>query len=295
MLLLAGCATGLQAPGLKDSVAGLGPVELESVPFFPQTEYQCGPAALATVLNWSGTAVTPGDLAPAVYLPGRRGSLQLELQAAARRFGRVPYVLEPRLDHLLQEVAAGHPVLVLQNLGTGWFPRWHYAVAVGFDLARQEMVLRSGTRRAYRIDLALFEHTWRRGGRWALLVLPPDRLPRTATAGRYLAAVNTLEQTGKLRAARTGYRTALDRWPRNYAALMGLGNTAYLLKDLRQAERAFRRAAARRPGEGAAYNNLAQVLLALGRRREAGVMARKAVAAGGPWVDIYIETLEQTL
>ena len=58
------------------------PVELTTVPFFPQEEYQCGPAALATVLTWTGVNVTPAELAPQVYLPERQGSLQLEIGRA---------------------------------------------------------------------------------------------------------------------------------------------------------------------------------------------------------------------
>src|SRR5690554_405536 len=34
-------------------------VELTDVPFFPQTEYQCGPAALATVMQYRGIAIEP--------------------------------------------------------------------------------------------------------------------------------------------------------------------------------------------------------------------------------------------
>src|SRR5690606_4837809 len=63
-LALAGCAAG---PELKPA---LDTVELTAVPFFPQTEYQCGPAALATVLAHEGLAVTAEQLAPAVYVEG---------------------------------------------------------------------------------------------------------------------------------------------------------------------------------------------------------------------------------
>ena len=65
-------------------------VQLSSVPFYPQEAYQCGPAALAGVLGAAGVAATPSSLAPQVYLPGRQGSLQLELMAASRRAGRIP-------------------------------------------------------------------------------------------------------------------------------------------------------------------------------------------------------------
>ena len=42
-------------------------LELRDTPFFPQEEYQCGPAALATVLAASGVAVSPDDLTGKVY------------------------------------------------------------------------------------------------------------------------------------------------------------------------------------------------------------------------------------
>ena len=62
--------------------------------------------------------------------------------AAARRHGLVSYALAPRLQDVLRELAAGTPVILLQNLG--FFEGWHYAVAVGYDYERGEVVLRSG-------------------------------------------------------------------------------------------------------------------------------------------------------
>src|SRR2546430_4967683 len=119
-----------------------GKVELKDVPFFPQSEFQCGPAALATVLNESGVKVTPEDLVPEVYLPERKGSLQIEMLAAPRRHGLVSYQLAPRFEDVLRELSAGNPVIVLQNLGFGG--GWHYAVAVGYDYSYGELILRSG-------------------------------------------------------------------------------------------------------------------------------------------------------
>ncbi|HUG04491.1 MAG TPA: hypothetical protein VML92_08685, partial [Steroidobacteraceae bacterium] len=79
-------------------------VELAGTPFFPQDEYQCGPAALATVLRASGVATLPDDLKPQVYVPGRRGSLQAELIGAARRHGRLPYVMPSQGQELVAEL-----------------------------------------------------------------------------------------------------------------------------------------------------------------------------------------------
>src|SRR5690606_28591997 len=95
------------------------PLLLDGVPFHPQTEYHCGPAALAGILGASGVApgvADPDALAPKVYLPGRKGSLQLELVGATRRAGRIPYEVDATPEALLAELAADRPVLVLQNL-----------------------------------------------------------------------------------------------------------------------------------------------------------------------------------
>ena len=97
LALLSGCS--LNPPLELDTLAPAGTaVRLSSVPFFAQSEFQCGPAALAGVLGAAGVATDPATLSPQVYLPAREGSLQLELVAATRRAGRLPYVLagEPR-------------------------------------------------------------------------------------------------------------------------------------------------------------------------------------------------------
>ncbi|HXF65419.1 MAG TPA: PA2778 family cysteine peptidase [Burkholderiales bacterium] len=291
-VLLAGCAGPQARALLAQPPAGLPErVELEHVPFYPQQRYQCGPAALATVLVHSGVAVTPEALVPQVYLPAREGSLQAEMLAAARRHGRLAYALAPRLADVLAEVAAGTPVVVLQNLSPGFFPRWHYAVVVGYDLAREEIVLRSGTTRRLAMALAAFERSWARSGHWAMLVAPPGKLPATAVEQRYLTAAAALERSAP-EAAQAAYATALERWPANLLALIGRGNAAYAMKDLAAAEAAYREAIRHHPQAADAWNNLAQVLSELGRREEALAAAERAVAIGGPRLAHYQRTLQ---
>ena len=128
----AGCAT--RPPLQVDAGALARGVDLSAqVPFHPQTRYQCGPAALAGVLGASGIPATPEDLESQVYLPGRQGSLQVELFGATRRAGRIPYPVAGTAQALVAELQAGRPVLVLQNLLTRSVPKWHYAVVVGMQ------------------------------------------------------------------------------------------------------------------------------------------------------------------
>lgn len=75
---------------------------LEATPFHPQTELQCGPATLANLLGAAGRPVTVEALTPEVFVPGRGGSLQVEMLAAARRHDAIGTVLPPRLEALLQ-------------------------------------------------------------------------------------------------------------------------------------------------------------------------------------------------
>ncbi len=291
-VLLGGCATPQVTALLAQPPSGLPErVELDTVPFFPQEEYQCGPAALATTLANVGVATSPEALVPQVYLPGREGSLQAEMLATARRNGLVAYRLAPRLEEVLREVAAGNPVIVFQNLTFDFAPLWHYAVVVGYDRAQEEIVLRSGVTKRLVTSLSTFERTWERGGYWAMLALPPDRLPASAEEGAYVAAAAALERASPA-AARRAYATALARWPDNLPARIGSGNAAYAMKDLAAAEAAYRQAARDHPQAADAWNNLAQVLLETGRREEALLVARRAVELGGPRLSRYQETLK---
>jgi hypothetical protein len=266
--------------------------DIPQVPYFPQTEHHCGPAALAMVLNAAGARATPELLTDQVYLPGRRGSLQVEMLAAARRNGMVAYVLAPELAHVLQEINAGTPVITLENFGAALYPLWHYAVALGFDLHAGDIVRHSGAVERKRTPLSVFEYGWRAAGRWAMVAMPPDRVPATASEARYAEAVIALEKAGQLQRAATAYETLLKRWPGNLVALMGRGNTAHALGDLALAETSFRQAVAAHAGAAAAHNNLAQTLLDRGKLDEARAAAEHAVSLGGPHAARAQETLD---
>ncbi len=295
--LVMGCATHpLQTDQLLKSPAAQQPsVELTAVPFFPQEEFQCGPAALATVLNWSGTQLTPASLAPQVYLPERKGSLQVELLAATRQHGRIPSVIRPELETLINEVRAGNPVLVLQNLAFSWYPKWHYAVVVGFDLQDDKIILRSGREQRQVLPIKLFERTWRRSDYWAITVTMPDKLPISAEEISYLQAVAPLERLERWQDAKTAYTAVLTRWPNSITAHMGLGNSLYALHDVRGAETEYRHVTQQDANFAPAYNNLAQTLADQNHLDAAEQAARHAVGLAGPLLATYAETLQQII
>jgi tetratricopeptide (TPR) repeat protein len=261
-VVLAGCAP--IPPTVSELPVSAAAIELDDTPFYPQERYQCGPAALTTVLTKSGVEVSLDDIVDKVYLPGRQGSLQVELLAAARTEGRLPYVIDGTLEAIWKELAAGRPVLVLQNLGVAGIPRWHYAVVVGIDAERGEMVLRSGTDRRRITPVSTYLQTWRRGGYWGMVALAPDELPAAVDRSRYFEAIAALEQAGRAEEAAIGWQTALREWPGDSVALFGLANARFAMQDFDVAVTAYRELLELDPGLSAARNNLALALLEQG-------------------------------
>ena len=261
-VLLTGCAS------IPPSVSALPvsgqAIELDGTPFYPQERYQCGPAALTTVLAKSGVDVSPEDLVDKVYLPGRQGSLQVELLAATRTEGRLPYVIDGTLEAVWKELEAGRPVLVLQNLGVAAIPRWHYAVVVGIDTGRGDVILRSGTDRRRITPVGTFLRTWQRSDYWAMVAVAPDELPAAVDRSRYFEAIAALEQAGRAEESVTAWQTALGKWPGDTAALFGLANARFAMQDFNAAETAYRELLELDPGASAARNNLALALLEQG-------------------------------
>jgi tetratricopeptide (TPR) repeat protein len=162
-------------------------------------------------------------------------------------------------------------------------------VIVGYNSRSGNLVLRSGEDRERLEHIALFEYTWKDGGRWAMLALAPERLPVTAERERYLDALVALERAGKADAAARGYARFLQRWPQDLGATIGLANAHHTLGELARAEAVLRGALERHPDSTPVLNNLAQTLSDLGRGEEALDMIDR-VPAGSPYGKAVAET-----
>jgi tetratricopeptide (TPR) repeat protein len=270
VLLISACSsTPMTKILLRDNSLSQQQVELTATPFFPQQKYQCGPAALATVLHFQDQTTLPDELINKVYIPEKQGSVPIEMIAAARSYEQLVYPLNANLENLLLEVATGHPVLVMQNLGFSWQPQWHYAVLIGYDLSSQQLMLRSGTEKRLTLPLKTFERTWRRANYWAQVILPPTQIPATAQAPRYLKAAQDLEATGHITSALQAYQSAINKWPGNPLPSLAQGNAYYAQGDLNRSEQSFRQALTKHTDSGELWNNLGYVLLAQGCQQQA--------------------------
>lgn len=225
--ILGGCVASpntdalLADPGALPRQAMVGGVSFQS-----HVDDGGAPGALAMALGWSGlrtqaTALVPGS----TDRPSRDFVVQ-----TVNRHGRVAYPVNS-LRALLLEVAAGHPVLTLQEPSGGAVAVWRYALVVGYDLKRGTLTVHSGVIENMKLPISVFERNWQRAENWAVVVLPPERMPATATEGDYLTAAQRLVANSSAWEAVVAHDSALSAWPRSAAAMAGLARSLRALGD----------------------------------------------------------------
>ncbi|MGX5200775.1 PA2778 family cysteine peptidase [Aliikangiella sp. IMCC44632] len=231
LLLCSGCiSTAWQTQQIRNNPPPIKPQHLiKDVPFFPQQQYYCGPTTLAEVANYYQKDTTPDSIAPALFIPEFKGTLQIELQAAARQQGLLAYADNSNIAQLLTLLSEDIPVIVLQNLGTDWLPQWHYAVAIGYNLNDLSITLHSGQDAFRWTQLDNFERTWKRSNYWLLVALPATKISTTMQPIRYLNAAQDLVSVQQTQHGLNAMHTAQQKWPNYWLSYFLLGN--YYLKD----------------------------------------------------------------
>jgi hypothetical protein len=267
---------------LSDLAATSEILDLAAVPFHPQESHHCGPASLLTLLEASGVDVGYDSVVERVYVPGLEGSLQLEMLAAARVFGRIPYLVPPEPESLVAELAARRPVLVLLNLGLPRRPVWHYAVVVGIDVQRNRVLLRSGPSELDRQKASRWMRRWEWAGRWGMVLLAPGEWPARPEREPLLRALASFEEVADPAAAERAWTAAAEHWPEEPIAWLGLANAAYRRGDLAEAGNRYRRTLAIDPGHLPARINLALALDESGRACEGVEVLDPLVPADHP-------------
>jgi tetratricopeptide (TPR) repeat protein len=103
---------------------------IPGVPFFRQTAYGCGPAALACVYNFLGVAQEPNTIAERVYDSKQRGSLNLNLLIDAREQGLAATIYSGTYEDIKRATEDQAPLILMLSNGGDSF---HYAVVVGYE------------------------------------------------------------------------------------------------------------------------------------------------------------------
>lgn len=275
--ILTGCTQppGPSAGAMRPEPVRLELVRVDDVPFHAHQGFRCGPEPLASMLEWTGMAITPAALQQA--FTGKTTDPRVVLTATARRYGRLAYPISG-LAALSAELAAGHPVLVVENLGVPGKPLWNCLVAVGYDQAAQQVLL-NGDEEAKRVPLRLFERLWSDSDQWGLVVLNPGDMPAAARQADYVAAARGLERAGRAWEAVLSFDAALAQWPNDGEAMLGLASSLRLLGDIKGAAEAYRAAATLLKDPRAAQEALAKSMNAVAEATPVGNRLPRAMVA----------------
>jgi predicted double-glycine peptidase len=141
---------------------------VRNVPFFPQEDYQCGPASLAAVLNYQGASATSDEVARAIYSRSARGTLNIDMVLYAQSRGLRAAQYKGGLDDLREQIDAGRPLIVLVDYGFSVIRADHFMVVVGYN--DEGVIVNSGRQEGAFIAWDDFVRAWEKTGYWTLLV-----------------------------------------------------------------------------------------------------------------------------
>lgn len=257
--LFGGCASSQKLDSLIDPEDALIQRSVRNdIPFIPQEARMCGPTVLQMLAIDLQQETDFQTLRKMSFNEREQGTFKSDFLSASRRIGLAPYRVDS-LNELIQLSAEGHPVVVFQNLGLPSSPQWHYALVVGYDLDRNEVLLHSGTTAYQRMSFPRFLKAWDWGGSWAYQLARPADFPDRASFEEALDNAIVFDELAMLDQALEIYESMKFRWPDRFEPYLGSANVHFFLKDFESAVQDLERAIARNPRIPALYFNLAVI------------------------------------
>jgi ABC-type bacteriocin/lantibiotic exporter with double-glycine peptidase domain len=141
---------------------------IEGVPFVKQDSQYCGPASLASVLNYYGDSVDQKTIGKDIYCEKLKGALITDLENFARARGFKTRSGTGRLEDIRSALSDGIPVIVLVDQGFWVVSRLHYLVVFGYDDG--DFIAHDGYQASQRYPCAEFQKLWTKAGSTYLLV-----------------------------------------------------------------------------------------------------------------------------
>jgi len=171
--VLSGCA-GMTA----ESISYPADVRMiQDVPFYEDTNHQCGPSSLASVMNyWQGRnpslrIVTPQEISSSVYSEGARGTLGIDLEFYAGKNGFKTKEYSGGIEDLKNKINNDVPVIILVDFGAFVYQRNHFMVVTGYG--SNGIIAHSGIEEKI-ISFDELEKIWGKTHFWTLIVKPRD-------------------------------------------------------------------------------------------------------------------------
>lgn len=135
----------------------------------------CGPAVLASVLNYWGLEISQSDIAARTFHSAARATHGSDLLLFARELGLGAYSYTGNLRDLRQKVSEGIPLIVRQ-IASPKLSSPHYRMVIGYDDRSANFIVSDpGRPQLEYMPYRTFNQLWKPCARWTLLVVPRDR------------------------------------------------------------------------------------------------------------------------
>ena len=141
---------------------------INSVPFFPSEDFQCGPSSLATVLNFLGMEITPDEIAKDIYSKGARGTSDFDMIIFAQKRGFKAVQYTGSIEDIKEKIQADKPLIVMTDEGYWFYRKYDFMVVVGFS--DDFVIVNSATEMNKKIKIHDFLKKWRKTDFWTLLI-----------------------------------------------------------------------------------------------------------------------------
>lgn len=141
---------------------------IDGVPFFPQEEYQCGPASLAGVLGYLGMDITPDEISKDIFSKSAKGTLNIDMIIYPQKKGFVSEQYSGNMEDLREKIDSGYPLIVFVDYGFWVMQENHFMVVVGYN--EYGIIANSGKDRHKFISTEDFIKTWERTKFWTLQI-----------------------------------------------------------------------------------------------------------------------------
>lgn len=149
-------------------------IRLDGVPKVQQLTNYCGPACVAAVMQFHGSKTGQAEIGKAIYRPSLGATTGADMLYYSRNAGYAAYSWNSSIEDVKKKLAAGCPVIVLEQNSES-DTSGHYRVLTGYsDLAEKFFVMDP----YYNITEMSYKQTdkfWRRMGFWALVIVPTDK------------------------------------------------------------------------------------------------------------------------
>ncbi len=144
------------------------------IPFYRQSDYQCGPAALASVLNfWYRRAGLPEisvqEIIDSIYSQGARGVLGIDLEIYARKKGFDIIQKSGTVEELKAFINEGIPPIILVSYGFSVYQIDHFMVVKGYN---EEGIIVHSKKPNQFISYEELGRIWKKAGYWMLVIKP---------------------------------------------------------------------------------------------------------------------------